>query len=219
MVQLSVLNWLILNCSPLRREEAIVKVDDTPADQVVAKKIIVVPSFDFNRCRSREPRVELEHLMKLGIWFVQLILILLADYLFAQSDFHVRIRERADIPRSKVEALKQVEVYDAVLLVLELVGKQSLVVLIHEKAPELLRVDVHIDQLLFHLVSFFCRFDVEDVVGEGPLVLELTDGRNVILYLLHALGFAELVLFVILLIVNMDVAFECAHNLLVAFES
>lgn len=49
MVELSVLYWLVLDGSPFRREEAIVKVNRGPPDKLVSKEVIVVPRLDVQR--------------------------------------------------------------------------------------------------------------------------------------------------------------------------
>jgi len=87
-----------------------------------------------------------------------------------------------------------------------------LMILVHNKSVEILRIDVQLDQLLFDLVSFLRRGRAKDVVSELLVILGRADVANLLLDLLHYFGFALIILFIRALIMHMNMAFKLADN-------
>ena len=97
MVNLSVLNRFLLECLPVSAEEPVVKVNDSPTNQVIAKERVVVPRLNLKRRSSREGAVKLEQGINLGVGFIKLILVTLRNCFLSASDEDVRVTEGTDI--------------------------------------------------------------------------------------------------------------------------
>lgn len=91
MIQLTVLDWLILDSTPFIREISIVEVDHASSDQIVAKKQVIVVRFDYERLCAGELHVELEHLEELGIRLIKLVIIAFVIDFIAALDDDVRV--------------------------------------------------------------------------------------------------------------------------------
>lgn len=157
--------------------------------------------------------------MELWVRLIQLVLIPFADDFLSQLDLQVRIRERANISRGEVEAFENIETYLTVLWVLQIMNNCFLIVLVHDKPIEVFRVDVEFYQVLFHFVSFLRSSRSKDVLLKLLIILHLADLVDLLLDLLHDLGFAHVVLFISSFIVYVNVTFELAHDLFIGFVS
>ena len=91
MIQLSCLNWLLLDGLPLRVEEPIVKIDRCLTYQVVAKEQVIVISFNLQRRCAWERDIEVESLVELGTRLIVLVILLVVELHLSAAHDQVRI--------------------------------------------------------------------------------------------------------------------------------
>ena len=116
MINLSIFDWFLFESLPIWTEESIVEVNNCLSDEIVTEKEIVIPSFDFERWGTWEGSAELKDLVYLGVWFIKLILVSETLNLSSESDNHVWVTCRANIARSKIETLQNVELNSSLSL-------------------------------------------------------------------------------------------------------
>jgi hypothetical protein len=96
---------------PVNTEIPIIQVDCCFTDKIVSKKIIVVVSGNNDARRTRKLDIEIENLVELGIWLVQLVLISFIVDHCATLDSQVWIRLTAYVVRSEIKSLKHVQIH------------------------------------------------------------------------------------------------------------
>jgi hypothetical protein len=70
VIYLSVLNRLVLDSLPFRREESILKINTCFSNQIITEKIIVIINFKVERTTSREGSFKIIAFVKVRIGFI-----------------------------------------------------------------------------------------------------------------------------------------------------
>ena len=113
MIDLSVLDWLVCQSSPLSQEVAVLHIDPRGSDKVITEQVIIVHQVDTDRWAARENDREVVVLAKVGVGTVKSVVIALAELLLTARNFDVRIRQATDIARGKVIGANHVDTDDA----------------------------------------------------------------------------------------------------------
>ena len=108
MVKLSRLNWLLVQCLPLRVEESIIKVNGCLSDEVVTEQQVVIVCFNFERRSSREVNRKVKSLHELGVWLVVLIVVAVVIFSVTAPHDEVGVTSGADVSRRELVPLNQV---------------------------------------------------------------------------------------------------------------
>lgn len=112
MVELSCLNRLLFDGLPFGVEEAVVQINGSLANKVIAEKeIVVVCHNNQGRC-ARESHVEVKSFIELRIWLVVLVVVTVIELDVATGHDQVGVARRSNVSRSKVVPLDQVQVHN-----------------------------------------------------------------------------------------------------------
>ena len=217
VVDLSLLDWLLLDRLPITVEETIVKVDRRLTDQVVAEEIVVVVSLDLDHGRTWELTGKLEQLVELGVGLVELVVVALGELAVTAPDEEVRVGEGPNVAACEVKTLKHIELNLAGGLAEELLLDDLIVAGILEEFKQLWLVDIHRVQQCAELLKFLCACNVLNRL-ELKVLLEhlLVDLADEVEDAVHMALFLLVKNLGLLLVDDLDAPLEVAHDFLVA---
>lgn len=104
MLELTILNWLVLDGAPLRQEESVLKINISATDKVISEEEIVIHSMYLQEWAAWEGRLEIVVLAEGRVWLIKLVVLSFIEFLVAKFEDQVRVREAAHVSRGQVES-------------------------------------------------------------------------------------------------------------------
>ena len=109
MEQISIFNWLLLNCLPAWAVVPIIQVKDRFSNQIITKEVIIIISINLDWWSSRKINNEIVTLVESRLSCVKLVILLLIDNILTTLNVQVWVRKREGISLRKIEAFDHIE--------------------------------------------------------------------------------------------------------------